>query len=129
MVGYENDKFRFIGWFPAHLDDILNFVPARFTGFIVVVSSFVLGLDYRNSYFILRRDCLNTPSPNSGFTMSAVAGALNVQLEKMNTYVLGDKNKDLDLSDIDLAIKLTRVTVLISTFILLVLFLVVNCLF
>ena len=129
MVGYENDKFRFIGWFPANLDDILNFIPARFTGLVVVISSFFVGLDYKNSFFILRRDCLKTPSPNSGFTMSAVAGALNVQLEKMNTYVLGDKNKDLDLNDIDLAIRLTRVTVLISTIILLVLFLIVNCLF
>ncbi len=128
MVGYKNDKFRFIGWFPAHLDDILNFIPARFTGFIVVISSFFIGLDYKNSFFIFRRDCLKTPSPNSGFTMSAVAGALNVQLEKMNTYVLGDKNKDLDLNDIDLAIKLTRVTILISTIILLFLFLIVDCL-
>lgn len=128
MVGYDNEKYHYIGWFPAKIDDILNYIPARFTGYMVVIASFILKLDYKNSYKILKRDALRTPSPNSGFTMSAVAGALNIQLEKKDTYILGDKTKKLTLNDIDLSIKLTRMTIIVSTIILILIYLIVNCL-
>ena len=29
MLGYKNEKYMNFGWFPAHLDDIANFIPAR----------------------------------------------------------------------------------------------------
>ena len=56
----------------------------------MVVSAALLGADWRNSWRILKRDRNKTASPNAGWTISAMAGALNTQLEKEGYYALGD---------------------------------------
>jgi len=114
MVGYKNHEYLLIGWFPAILDDLLNYIPSRFSGLMIVISAFLLKLNWKNSYFILKRDSKNCPSPNSGFTMSAAAGALDIQLEKKDVYIIGDENQKLMINHIDKAIKLTRVSIFIS---------------
>lgn len=110
MVGYDNLKYRLIGWFPAKLDDILNFLPSRITGFLVVISALLCGLDWRNSWRIMKRDGKNTPSPNSGYPMAASAGALKVKLEKPGVYVLGQAENQLDMVIIEKGIFLTKIT-------------------
>jgi adenosylcobinamide-phosphate synthase len=120
MVGYKNEENLLIGWFPANLDDIINYIPARICGLLIVLSAFLLNLDYKNSYKIMKRDARVPPSPNSGFSMAATAGALNVELVKPNTYILGDPNEKLTTKKINDAIKLTKMTTLlfiITTFI------------
>lgn len=126
MVGYKNQKLSNIGWFPAHLDDILNYIPSRFAGLMVILSAYNLKMDGKNSYKILRRDARNSPSPNSGFTMAAVAGALRIQLEKKDTYIMGDKTQSLNVEDIDNAVKLTKRTILLSTIFLIIIYLILN---
>ncbi len=116
MVGYKNEENALIGWFPAKLDDILNYIPARVTGLLIVIAAFFLRMNWRNSFRIMIRDARNSPSPNSGFTMAAAAGALEIQLEKPNVYSIGDheKNdnkKNLNIETIYDAIKLTKMTV------------------
>lgn len=113
MVGYKNEENLLIGWFPANLDDIINYIPARFCGILIVLSAFLLKLDYKNSYKIMKRDARVPPSPNSGFSMAATAGALNVQLVKPNTYILGDPKEELTTDKINDAIKLTKITTLL----------------
>lgn len=117
MVGYENDKLRYIGYFPANVDDILNYIPARIAGFLVVVSAFILNLNWKNSYKIMLRDARKCPSPNSGFTMASTAGALNIQLIKKDTYILGDNTVEIDVSHISKAIQLSKFTILLFTII------------
>ena len=56
MVGYETDELINIGYFPAKLDDIVNYIPARFSGALIVIASLAMGLNWRNSYFVMRRD-------------------------------------------------------------------------
>ena len=129
MVGYKNNELKYIGWFPAHLDDILNYIPARFSGFMVVISSLFLKLDFVNSFKVFKRDSNSTPSPNSGFTMAAVAGALDIQLIKKDTYVLGDNIKNISKNDIIVAIKLTCVSIVLSTLVLVLVFLILSSLF
>ncbi len=90
MVGYKNVENRNIGWFSANLDTIANYIPARVTSYLMVAASFLLREDWRESYRILQRDKHKTASPNAGFTISAMAGALNIQLEKQGHYTLGD---------------------------------------
>ena len=90
MVGYKNVENRNIGWFSAKLDTIANYVPARVTAYLMVAAAFLTGEDWRESYRILQRDKHKTASPNAGYTISAMAGALNVQLEKQGYYTLGD---------------------------------------
>lgn len=117
MVGYENNKLKYIGYFPAKIDDILNYIPARIAGFLVVASAFILKLDWKNSYKIMLRDARKCPSPNSGFTMASTAGALNTQLVKKDIYILGDNTVEIDVSHISKAIKLSKFTILLFTII------------
>ena len=90
MVGYKNEEFKNIGWFSAKMDTITNYIPARLTAYLMVAASFILHEDWHESYRILQRDKHKTASPNAGFTISAMAGALNIQLEKQGYYTLGD---------------------------------------
>ena len=89
-VGYKNAEFKNIGWFSAKMDTITNYFPARATAYLMVVAAFILREDWRESYRILQRDKHKTASPNAGYTISAMAGALNIQLEKQGYYTLGD---------------------------------------
>ncbi|MCL4429717.1 MAG: cobalamin biosynthesis protein [Chloroflexi bacterium] len=90
MVGYKNVENKNIGWFSAKLDTIANYIPARLTAYLMVAAAFLLGEDWKESWRILQRDKHKTASPNAGYTISAMAGALNIQLEKQGYYTLGD---------------------------------------
>jgi adenosylcobinamide-phosphate synthase len=90
MVGYKNAEYKNIGWFSAKLDTIANYIPSRLTAYLMVAAAFLLREDWRESERILQRDKHKTASPNAGFTISAMAGALNIQLEKQGYYTLGD---------------------------------------
>lgn len=90
MVGYKTAEYKNIGWFSAKLDTLTNYVPARLTAYLMVAAAFLLREDWRESWRILQRDKHKTASPNAGYTISAMAGALNVQLEKQGYYTLGD---------------------------------------
>ena len=116
MVGYKSDELINIGFIPAKIDDILNYIPSRIAGLFVIISSFFLNYNYKNAYKILKRDARKCPSPNSGFTMAPSAGALDIQLVKVDTYVLGDKNKDIEINDISKAVKLSKLTIFLFTF-------------
>jgi adenosylcobinamide-phosphate synthase len=113
MVGYKNKIYMNIGWFPARADDYLNFFPARLTGVLIVISSSLIGLNWRKSWQIMIRDASNTPSPNSGYPMAAAAGALRVQLIKPGVYILGDKNDSFNLDKITEALLLSKLTITI----------------
>jgi adenosylcobinamide-phosphate synthase len=84
--GYKNERYRHFGWAPARLDDLLNFLPARLSGVLMVVAAFILGLDGRRAWRIFRRDRLRHASPNSGHTEAAAAGALGLQFGGSNHY-------------------------------------------
>ena len=86
MFGYKNDKYIEFGYFPAKLDDVFNYIPARLSGYLITIASFILGLDYKNSLKIYKRDKNNHSSPNSAHPEAAVAGALNIQLGGANYY-------------------------------------------
>lgn len=125
MVGYKNEKFMKIGWFPAKIDDLLNYFSSRFSGIVVVISAFLLNMNWKNSYYILKRDSRNCDSPNSGFTMAATAGALDIQLIKEGSYIIGDENKPLKNEYITKAINLSKLTIFLSLIILSIIFLII----
>lgn len=86
MVGYKNDKYLYFGRISARIDDVLNYIPARITGLLFVVSAMFLQLDWRNSWKMLRRDAAKHPSPNGGWAEASVAGALGIRLGGYNSY-------------------------------------------
>ena len=121
MLGYKTDELINIGFFPAKIDDVLNYIPSRIAGIYVVISAYLLKLDGKNSYKIMRRDARNCPSPNSGYTMATTAGALNIQLIKKDTYILGDANKNIEKEDISKAVSLSKLTIILFTLTVLIL--------
>ena len=113
MVGYKKPETIEIGWFPANLDDILNYLPARIAGTLIVIAAMFLGMNWRNSYRIMRRDAQNPDSPNSGYSMAAAAGALEIKLKKRGHYEIGDDLSPLTPDKISNSILLTKVTVIL----------------
>jgi adenosylcobinamide-phosphate synthase len=119
MVGYKNEKYLMFGWASARFDDLLNFIPARITGFILIpVAALITGGSVRGAYRILVRDRHNHSSPNSAHSESAAAGALGLQLGGPTRYFgvvhdkpyIGDSVRDLEPEDIKKAITLLYAT-------------------
>jgi adenosylcobinamide-phosphate synthase len=80
MVGYQSERYRQVGWASARLDDLLNLVPARLTGVLMVLAAGLLRLDAAGAWRSLRRDAGRHASPNAGFPEAAAAGALGIRL-------------------------------------------------
>lgn len=93
MIGYHGAT-EYLGKFAARLDDALNWLPARVSGWLIVAASFAQA-DARGARRVMTRDHARTASPNAGYPMSAMAGALGVQLEKIGAYQLGDATRPL----------------------------------
>lgn len=108
MLGYKNERYLYFGRAAARLDDVLNYIPARITFLLFVLSSFLLGLDGRNAWKIGLRDAPKHPSPNGGYAEGPAAGALHVQLGGWNYYegkpefreYMGDPDRPLCGKDI-----------------------------
>ncbi|MBM3132198.1 MAG: cobalamin biosynthesis protein [Chloroflexi bacterium] len=100
MVGYHG-KYEYLGKFAARLDDVLNFIPARITGLAMVVAAFLGKRNAANAWRVMLRDRGKTESPNAGWPMSAAAGALEVELEKIGHYKLGESRAALTCETID----------------------------
>ena len=110
MVGYKNDIFKNLGWFTAKCDTILNYIPSRLTGLMMVISAAILKNNWRNSYKVMIRDGKKTESPNAGYPMAALAGALETKFEKINHYKLGDGEITLTRDHVLSAIKIMKLT-------------------
>ena len=111
MVGYHG-KYEYLGKFASRLDDVLNFVPARLTALLLVLATFFSRRDAKTSWRVVLSDHSKTESPNAGWPMSALAGALNVQLEKVEHYKLGRASAPLVPQTIDAALELMLIAVL-----------------
>jgi adenosylcobinamide-phosphate synthase len=106
MVGYKNERYLRLGWASARFDDLANFLPARLTGLLVVLAAPICALSGGGAWRIMRRDCRNHWSPNSGFPEAAAAGALGVRLGGANRYfgalvekpTIGDASRPISLA-------------------------------
>jgi len=118
MLGYRNEKYRHLGWASARLDDLANYIPARITALLMLVSSGLINLNWKRAWKVLRTDARNHPSPNSGFSEALVAGALGIQLGGINYYrgissqrpFMGIKTREIKAQDILAAVKLMYLT-------------------
>lgn len=108
MVGYLDEKYRDIGWSSAKLDDVLNYIPARLTGFGMCLAARLIGLDGKNALRILRRDHGKHLSPNCAWSEAAAAGALHIRLGGAHRYfgreiekpTIGDDDRPIEKADI-----------------------------
>lgn len=117
MVGYKEDYYRNIGWMSARLDTLANYIPARITAFLMVVSAKMLGADWKNSLQMLQRDHAKTFSPNAGYPMATMAGALRVRLEKIGHYALGEGQEPATIEKCRQAVSIMKLTTILFFFV------------
>ncbi len=104
MVGYRNDRYRYLGWASARGDDLANLIPSRLTALSFILSSFILRKNWTGAWRVTWRDGRKNPSPNSGYPEAAMAGALGVQLGGKNFYfgrveekpLIGEPKRSID---------------------------------
>jgi adenosylcobinamide-phosphate synthase len=89
MIGYHG-RYEYLGKAAARLDDLLNMLPSRLTALLILGLAPLFGGSRQAGWRIWRRDARKTASPNAGHPMAAAAGALRVQLTKVEHYTLGD---------------------------------------
>jgi len=113
MIGYKTEMFRNLGWFGANCDNVLNYLPSRITGLVMVLASMLLGNDWKQSYQILKKDSSKTSSPNAGYPMAALAGALDTKFQKIDHYTIGIGSIYLSIKHVRSAIILMKVTTIL----------------
>ena len=91
MIGYRNEEYLYLGMAGARLDDILNFIPARLSIFVLFCGALILRLSPFRGLRIAIRDRLKHESPNSAHAESFMAGALNISLGGTQVYPYGTK--------------------------------------
>ena len=107
-VGYKNDKYYYLGFASAKIDDIANYIPARLGVILLPLGSLFTGFNFKDALKIGIRDRKNHKSPNCAFSEGAVAGALGIQLGGTNVYfgkevykpTIGDKTREIEFEDI-----------------------------
>lgn len=108
MVGYRNERYEYFGKAAARLDDLVNWIPARLSAFLMIAAAYLLGYDGASAIRIFRRDRYQHKSPNSAQTEAVCAGALNIQLAGDASYFgatvkkpyIGDAVRKVEYEDI-----------------------------
>lgn len=108
MVGYKNEKYQYFGTAAAKFDDVVNYIPARLSAWLMILASAITHMDWKNAKKVFLRDRYNHKSPNSAQTESVMAGALDVQLAGDAWYfgklckkpTIGDAIREIEPEDI-----------------------------
>jgi adenosylcobinamide-phosphate synthase len=115
MIGHRSPRYARFGWAAARLDDAANYVAARVTAALAVLSAPLVGGSPSAAVRVWRRDAARHPSPNAGVVEAAFAGALDVQLGGPTQYhhelqirpTLGD-GRPPSVTDLRRAVLLSR---------------------
>ena len=121
-VAYKNEELINIGFFSAKMDDICNFIPARFAAVMLMIASLILRFDFKGAVKIFKRDRFAHLSPNSAQTEAVAAGALQIQLGGTHNYfgkavvkpTIGDDIRPVEYEDIKRTNQLLYVSAVLS---------------
>ena len=111
MIGYRNERYKDFGCFAARLDDVANYLPARFTALLMILASRRISLikfvwKYGNQH----------ASPNSGYPEAALAGILDCRFGGPHNYFgqevwkpyIGNKERLFTTADMRVAVRINR---------------------
>lgn len=118
MLGYVEPPYKNIGYFPAKLDDVMNFIPSRISAALMLIVGFFLRLDVRNGWKIFLRDRRKHSSPNAAQTESVFAGLLGLRLAGDAWYhgvlhkkeYIGDPLREIEYEDIPCSCRILYAT-------------------
>ncbi len=122
--GYRNERYAEFGWASARIDDAANYVPARLAVPLIAAAAMILNLRPGNAFRTALRDGRNHPSPNSGWSEAAFAGALGVRLggpvlrkgKPEEMPFLGDPLTDFEAGHIGKANALMQMAAVLAAF-------------
>ena len=114
MLGYRDPEREWLGKFPARFDDLVNLIPARITAFLLIAAGALTLHNPARSIFVWCRDRNLTSSPNAGHPMSAIAGVLRVELEKVGHYQIGNGFRQPNEADVSRANQLLLISSLLA---------------
>ena len=115
MIGYKTECYRDFGCWAAHIDDIANYIPARLTALLMILSS---GSRSTSSLFtFVRANGRNHASPNSGYPEAALAGILDCRFGGPHYYFgqlfdkpyIGTNDRPLTTADMQTAVRINRI--------------------
>jgi len=87
MIGHRTPRHEAFGWAAARLDDLVNLVPARLAGLLIVAAALMLpGARAGKALHAMRRDAPKHRSPNAGWQEAAMAGALGLTIAGPRRY-------------------------------------------
>lgn len=122
MIGYKDEKYLYLGRCVAKMDDVLNYIPARLSAFLMIAAAWVLKMDARGAWRIYLRDRRKHASPNSAQTEAVCAGALQIRLAGDAWYFgklykkdyIGDDIRPVEAEDIPRADRLMYGTAVLT---------------
>ncbi len=139
MIGYKTDRYKDFGCFAARLDDVVNYIPARITAFLMIFPRLVTINPHGSSKFFTFHFSLFTfvqnngskhASPNSGYPEAALAGILNCRFGGPHTYFgqlfdkpyIGENDRPLTTDDMRTAIRVNRTAECLAILLLILIF-------
>ncbi|MEM2347951.1 MAG: cobalamin biosynthesis protein [Sulfolobales archaeon] len=112
-LGYKEPRYKDVGWFSARADTVVNYIPARLTGFLIALTSPVAGGSILTAIKTMRQECRKTESVNAGYPISSMAGALGVVLEKVGHYTINNNAREACWADILRACRIAKFFVML----------------
>lgn len=117
MIAYHSPRYLKFGKVAARIDDIANYIPARLTALLMLISANRLSL----IKFVMKYGPCHA-SPNSGWPEAALAGILGCRFGGPHKYFgetfdkpyIGDKDKSLTREDMEKAVRINRIAEAIS---------------
>ena len=111
MIGYRTERYKYFGCWAAHIDDVANFIPARLTALLMVITSGKWSL----MKFVWKNGRRHA-SPNSGYPEAALAGILNCRFGGPHYYFgelfdkpyIGENDRELTTQDMHTAVRINR---------------------
>ncbi len=116
MWGYRNPRYEDLGKAAARLDDLFNLLPARLTAALLALAAQCVNGRGALAWQVALRDAGRTASPNAGWPMATMAGALDTTLTKRDHYTLGNGLRQPDAALIAEARRIARITVVLLGF-------------
>jgi adenosylcobinamide-phosphate synthase len=87
MIGHRTPRYLAFGWAAARLDDVVNWIPARLAGLLLVgAAAMHPDGNLRGAWTAMWRDAPRHRSPNAGWQEAALAGALGIALAGPRRY-------------------------------------------
>lgn len=122
MVGYKNERYEYMGWFSARMDDVANYIPARIGGMLMLMAAAFMKLNTKRGVKTVLSDAKKHKSPNSGIPEAVAAGVLGIRLGGWNSYggvlsfreYMGVSLREIQSEDIKTTVKLSFITATIG---------------